>query len=155
MSVSKKREPAAGATTASAVRAEAAESTAARPPAKAHRRRFTAEYKRRIIAEADAAQLSGIPGAVGELLRREGLFSSNLSDWRRRMDAGELAALQQRKNGPAGQNPLAATVARLEREKAKLEERLRKAEIVIDVQKKVGALLGAPMSTSDDDEPSS
>ncbi|MBZ0232484.1 MAG: transposase [Deltaproteobacteria bacterium] len=108
----------------------------------------------RILREVDDALASGESGAVGALCRREGIFSSHLVTWRKQREAGELAALTPKKRGrKPTRNPLADEVARLEREKAKLEEKLRKAEIVIDVQKKVAALLGKPFP--EDEEPTS
>jgi len=80
------------------------------------------------------------------LLRREGLYSSHLSEWRRKREVGELQALESKKRGrkPKRRDPLAADVARLERDKARLEEELRKARIIIDVQKKLSEMLGLP-----------
>ncbi len=110
--------------------------------ARAKRRRFTAEYKRRILAEADAARE---PGAVGSLLRREGLYSSILASWRKEREAGIEAALAPQKRGPKAMGEGEAAVSeqyrQLKRDYDRLAERLRKAEIVIDVQKKVAALL--------------
>ena len=130
---------------ASAVR-EAARSGVpekATSPERPKRRTFAAEYKLRIIREADAAVASGVEGAVGELLRREGLYSSHLTEWRRQRETGELAGLAAKKRGrKSRKNPLADEVARLERENARLENELSKAETIIDVQKKVAALLG-------------
>ena len=112
------------------------------------RRRFSAAQKLQILREADACTE---PGQVGALLRREGLYSSHLTDWRRKRAAGELQALEPRKRGrkPKLRNPLAEQVARLERDKAKLEEQLRKARIIIDVQKKLSEILGLPETQSD------
>lgn len=141
--------------TASAVR-EAARSgipERATSPERAKRRRFTAEYKLRIVREADAALASGEAGAVGDLLRREGLYSSHLAMWRRERDDGELAGLTPKKRGrKSRKNPLADDVARLERENAKLKEELFKANSIIDVQKKLAALLGEtlPVPTEED-----
>lgn len=141
--------------TAAAVR-EAARSSA--PPASApkpKRRNYTAEYKLRIVREADAALASGEEGAVGKLLRREGLWSSNLTEWRRQRDRGELAALAAKKRGrKSKRDPLAEENERLRRQVARLEAELRKAETVIDVQKKVAALLGEalPVPTEEDFE---
>ena len=105
-----------------------------------------------ILRQADAALSTGEPGAVGALLRREGLYTSHLANWRAQRETGELAALEPKKRGPAPtQNPLADEVARLQRENTKLQEKLRKAEIVIDVQKKVAALLGEILPTVPDD----
>jgi transposase-like protein len=131
--------------TASAVR-EAARSglpERATSPERPKRRTFTAEYKLRILREADAALASGAEGAIGELLRREGLYSSHLTEWRRQREAGELAGLAAKKRGPkAKKNPLADENARLRRENERLQNELAKANTVIDVQRKVAALLG-------------
>jgi transposase-like protein len=108
--------------------------------AHAKRRRFTAEYKHRILSEAD--QLKG-SGGVGAMLRREGLYSSVLTTWRRERDAGALQALTPQKRGPKAKiDPLTEANRQLHREIERLVEELRKADIVIDVQKKVAALLG-------------
>ena len=107
--------------------------------AQAQRRRFTAEYKLRILTEADQAKGTG---AVGALLRREGLYSSLLTAWRRERNAANLQALAPQKRGPKSQHsPLAAELEQLRRENQRLAEELRKAEIVIEIQKKVAALL--------------
>jgi len=112
--------------------------------AKATRRRFPAEYKQRILAEADTAKAT--PGAIGALLRREGLYSSHLVDWRRTRAAGIRQALTPQPRGPkATQSPLVEENAQLRRENQRLTDHLRKAELVIDVQKKVAALLGRPI----------
>lgn len=135
--------------TASAVR-EAARSGVperATSPDRPKRRRFTAEYKLRIVREADAAVASGVEGAVGELLRREGLYSSHLAEWRHLRDTGELAGLAPKKRGrKPHKNPLADEVARLERELAKVKHELFKANAVITVQKKVASLLGETLA---------
>jgi len=121
--------------------------------AKAKRRTFTAEYKQRILQEADSA--AGTPGGVGALLRREGLYSSHLVSWRRERQAGGLAALTPHKRGPKSQrNPLAEENQKLRRQNARLTEDLRKANIIIDVQKKVAALLGHPLPETDPEEQS-
>ncbi len=139
--------------TASAVR-EAARSGAPPAPADGPKRRsFTAEFKRRIVREAEAALASGQEGAVGELLRREGLYSSHLTEWRRLRDGGELAGLSPKKRGrKSRKNALAEENERLRRQVARLEVELKKAETVIDVQKKVAALLGEtlPVPTEED-----
>jgi transposase len=122
-------------------------------PARPKRRSFTAEYKLRIVREADAAVESCVEGAIGELLRREGLYSSHLTVWRRERDAGELAGLTPRKRGrKASKNALAEEVARLERENAKLQHELHKANTIIDVQKKLASLFGTtlPDPTAED-----
>lgn len=121
--------------------------------AKAKRRRFTAEYKRRILKEADACDR----GELGALLRREGLYSSHLVDWRRARDAGELAGLTPRKRGPKAQatDPLAAKVAEQQRQIARLEAENAKLQLICDVQKKVSLLLGVTLPTIPDDDESS
>lgn len=110
-------------------------------PAKARRRRYTAKYKLAILAQADACSK---PGEIGALLRREGLYSSILSRWRQQRKAGTLAALTPKKRGrkPRRVDPQAKRVAELERENARLREKLEKAETIIEVQKKLSQLLG-------------
>jgi transposase-like protein len=137
--------------------AEAGAVSASRPDpevvAKAKRRTFTAEYKQRILQEADSA--AATPGGVGALLRREGLYSSHLVAWRREHRAGVLEALKARKRGPRSErNPLAEENQKLRRQVGQLTEKLRKAEIIIDVQKKVAALLGNPIPDVDPEEKS-
>jgi len=140
-----------------AAEAGAAPTSASRPDpevvAKAKRRTFTAEYKQRILQEADSA--AATPGGVGALLRREGLYSSHLVSWRRERRAGVLEALKPRKRGPRSErNPLAEENQKLRRQVGQLTEKLRKAEIIIDVQKKVAALLGNPFPDLDPEEKS-
>lgn len=106
------------------------------------RRTFNAEYKARILREAAAC--TG-PGEVGALLRRESLYSSHLAAWRKQRDASDLKSLAPRKRGPVGKSAEAKRVEQLERANAKLEEELRKANIIIAFQKKVHALLGIPL----------
>jgi transposase len=119
--------------------------------ADAKRRTFTAEYKQRILAEADAAAAQ--PGGIGALLRREGLYSSHLVTWRRERQAGVLKGLTPHKRGPKSRrNAQEEEMQKLRRENLRLTEQLRKAEIVIDVQKKVGALLGWPLPKADPEE---
>jgi transposase len=116
--------------------------------AHAKRRRFNAEYKQRILKEVDAAKGSG---GIGALLRREGLYSSLLATWRNERDAGALAALTSQKRGPKSKHhPLQDETDKLRRDNARLTEQLRRAEIVIDVQKKLGTLLGWPLPTQDE-----
>jgi len=111
--------------------------------AKGKRRRFTANYKQQILAKADAAAEHG---GIGALLRREGLYSSHLGKWRRERAASIRQGLEPRKRGPKSKrNPLAEENQKLQRANDRLTEQLRKAEIIIDVQKKVGALLGWPI----------
>ena len=119
--------------------------------ADARRRSFSGEYKRRILAELDSA--AALPGAIGALLRREGLYSSHLSTWRRERQAGILKGLTPQKRGPKSKcNPQEEEMQKLRRENQRLAEELRKAAIVIDVQKKVGALLGWPLPKADPEE---
>ena len=111
------------------------------------RRVFTAEYKARILREADA--LAGEPGAIGDLLRREGLYSSHLGKWRSIRAKGGEQALDPKRRGPA---PARAAddrkqVAKLERENARLQHRLRQAEIIIEFQKQLNDLLGIPIGS--------
>jgi transposase-like protein len=113
------------------------------------RRTFTVADKLRILGELDRAA----HGDMGSILRREGLYSSTLTDWRRQRDAGAYEALKAVRRGPkpAGPNPLAAEHARLLRENRRLALQLRRAEAVIDIQKKVALLLGP--SIVDDEAP--
>ena len=113
--------------------------------AKATRRRFSAEYKRSVLREADACRK---PGEIGALLRREGLYSSNLVTWRRQREKGELSALSPRKRGPAPRekNPLAAKVAALEKETVRLKARAERAEALVDLQKKISEILGIELN---------
>ena len=118
--------------------------------AQAKRRQFTAEYKQRILEAADQAKGSG---GIGALLRREGLYSSLLATWRREREAGVRKALTPQKRGPKSKrDPVQEETDKLRRENERLTEQLRKAEIVIDVQKKVAALLGWPIATSDPEQ---
>ena len=106
---------------------------------KAQRRRFTAEFKLAVVEEADRAS---DPGAVGALLRREGLYSSHLVEWRRLREAGALGALSKRRGRKPTRNPLAEENGKLKAELARVQRKLQQAELIIDVQKKVSALLG-------------
>jgi transposase-like protein len=114
--------------------------------AKPQRRRFTAEYKRRIVREADRC---ATPGAIGALLRREGLYSSHLTTWRAARDRGELEALTPKKRGPKAPppDPRDKKIAEQEREIAKWKKRAERAEGLVEVQKKVAALLGTPFES--------
>lgn len=105
---------------------------------RAQRRRFSAEYKRRILHEADQCRQAG---EVGMLLRREGLYSSHLSCWRGQRERGELGPLQR---GKPAADPAVKEVARLQREVTRLQGRLDQAEKIIVVQKKLCDLLGLP-----------
>jgi transposase-like protein len=106
---------------------------------RAQRRRFTAAYKQKILAAADAATA---PGAIGALLRREGLYSSNLTHWRQERAAAITQGLTPKPRGPKSQqDPSAKAIQQLHREIERLTERLRKAELIIDVQKNYRARL--------------
>lgn len=113
------------------------------------RRRFTAEDKLRIIKEADACTE---PGAIGALLRREGIYSSYLTAWRAELHHGALASLSKKRGRKPTRNPLSDEVDGLRRELAKVKRQLAQAEVIIDVQKKVASILGIPLNTPDDDE---
>jgi transposase len=121
--------------------------------AKATRRRFSPEYKLRILEEADTCGYGGLAA----LLRREGLYSSLLTKWRLQREQGEIAGLEPHKRGRKAipRNPLAAENQRLQRENSRLGKRLRQAEIIIDVQKKLCDILGLtvpPIEQNEDDE---
>jgi transposase-like protein len=114
---------------------------------KARRRNFSAAYKKKILTEADSAASSS---GIGELLRREGIYSSTLTRWRRERDAALESAFSQ-KRGPAPKhNPLTAENDKLRRQNQRLQEDLRKAEIIIEVQKKLSLLLGRPLPSLPD-----
>lgn len=111
---------------------------------RARRRRFTAAYKQRIVAEAEACTERG---EIGALLRREGLYSSHLSNWRKQRDRGKLTDHKRgRKGDPAG-----AELKRLQRENQRLRQELEKAQLVIDVQKKLSQALGLDQTETSDD----
>jgi transposase len=109
---------------------------------KAKRRKFTAEYKRRILEEADHCTK---PGQIGALLRREGLYSSHLTTWRRQRERGLIQALSPKKRGRKRKEELEKEVSRLQRENVRLQTSLEQAEMIIDVQKKLSKLLGLEM----------
>ena len=114
---------------------------------KAERRRFTADYKLKVIGEADKCEKAG---EIGALLRREGLYWSNLSNWRKQRASGELAGLTAKRRGPQRQekNPLAERVKELERENGRLQRRADLAEGIVELQKKVSAILGIGLAKS-------
>lgn len=118
--------------------------------ARPRRRTFTAQDKLRILAETDRAAETG---GIGAILRREAIYSSTLTDWRRQRDLGVFSALTPARRGPktAEPNPLAGEMAALQRDNARLARRLAHAEAIIEVQKKVAALLGIPLAPSDDE----
>ena len=106
---------------------------------KAKRRSFTAAYKLWVLEEADKCREQ--PGQIGALLRREGLYASHLSTWRRQREAGQLAGLKPRKRGRK-ENKEATEIRRLRRENERLERRLEQAELIIEAQKKLSEILG-------------
>jgi transposase-like protein len=115
--------------------------------AKAERRRFTAEYKQRVLQEADRCKQ---PGEIGALLRREGLYWSNLITWRKQRQSGELAGLSGKRREPKRRekSPLADRVRELERENARLKRRAERAEGIVELQKKVSEILGIDLQKS-------
>ena len=116
---------------------------------RAKRRKFTAEYKLRVLEEVNTCTE---PGQVGALLRREGLYSSLLSKWRQQRKKGQLHALSAKNRGRKAQEPSVAELAELRRENQSLRTRLEQAEIIIDVQKKLSHLLGLTTDTIKNDE---
>ena len=112
--------------------------------AKAKRRQHAAEYKLRILREVDECKGKG---EVGALLRREGLYSSLVSRWREQRERGGVTGLSGHRRGPKA-DPQAVEIARLQRENKRLQEQLQRAELIIDVQKKVARLLGVPLEDS-------
>jgi len=118
--------------------------------ARPRRRTFTARDKLRILAATDQAAGTG---DIGGILRREGIYSSTLCDWRRQRDAGAFGALTPARRGPkaAEPNPLAAEVASLQKSNAQLTRRLARADAIIVVQKKLADLLGIPLAPNGDE----
>jgi len=114
---------------------------------KAERRRFTAEYKQKVLREVDDCER---PGEIGALLRREGLYWSNLTHWRRQRESGELAGLTAKRRGPQRRerNPLAERVRELERDNTRLKWRAERAEGLVELQKKVSEILGIELQKS-------
>jgi len=121
-------------------------------PARAQRRKFSAEYKKRILEEADACK--GQHGAKGALLRREGLYSSHLTTWRKQREKAELDGLRPKKRGRKAKpiNPLARRVRELESETRRLHKQLDKAETIILFQKKLSEMLGISLEPKETDE---
>ncbi len=117
--------------------------------AKLTRRRYTAEYKHKILREADTCTRLG---ELGAFLRREGLYSSNLTVWRKQRERGEIEGLSQKKRGPLPKekNPLAAKVATLERENRRLKARSERAEGLVELQKKVSEILGIELKHNEE-----
>jgi hypothetical protein len=117
-------------------------------PARVQRRQFTAEYRRDLLKEADACKK---PGALGALLRREGLYSSHLANWRRQREQGELLTGRARTRGPTPK-VIDPRVRQLEVENRRLQRKLARAETIITLQKKVAEILGIPLKPLDIDE---
>ena len=115
-------------------------------PAKAQRRRFSAEDKKRILDEVDRAARHG---GIGAVLRREGIYSSTLHSWRKERDAAVHEAFSRKRGPQAQRNPLAGENEKLRRQNQRLQEELEKAHIIIDVQKKVAKLLGHPIPATE------
>ena len=116
---------------------------------KAHRRRFTAEYKAGIVREADGCRE---PGQIGALLRREGLYSSQLVHWRRQSREGAYRALRDDHRGrKRKRSPLEEENERLRNQVARLERRLHQAETIIEFQKKISEMLGIPLNKPEND----
>ena len=120
-------------------------------PEKEPRRKFTAKYKLQILQEADACTESG---QLGALLRSKGLYSSNLTTWRKQRDRGLLDALSPKKRGrkEKEKNPLAPRVAELEKETERLRRKLKRAETIIEFQKKISEILGIPQEDLPEEE---
>lgn len=118
---------------------------------KAMRRRFSAKYKISILQQADVCAESG---GIGALLRREGLYSSNLNTWRRQRDEGTLAALTPKQRGrkATAADPVALENEQLRKDNVRLAKRLKQAELIIDVQKKVSQLLGITLASPPESE---
>ena len=112
------------------------------------RRRFPAAYRLRILKQADACKK---PGEVGALLRREGLYASLLTNWRRQREAGALREMRGRRRGPTPR-PVDPRVKQLETENRRLQRTLQRAETIITLQKKIAEILGIPLRPLDDDE---
>ena len=115
------------------------------------RRKFTAKYKLRMLKKADACTE---PGQLGALLRQEGLYSSNLTTWRKQRDEGLLIAMSPKKRGRKAQpkNPLAPEIARIQKENQRLKQKLRQAELIIDAQKKISEILGITQNQDENEE---
>lgn len=119
-------------------------------PEKAIRRSYTAEYKRRILREVEGCKEYG---QIGALLRREGLYSSNLTAWRRQAERGALDALSSKKRGPKARkpDPSVRLITEQEKEIQKLRARLRKAELIIDAQKKIAEIFQLPLDQKEEE----
>ena len=121
---------------------ETAKGTDTEVVAKAKRRQYTSDYKLRILHEAEACKGHG---EIGALLRHEGLYSSLLAKWRQQREAGSLAGLAAQRRGPKVDEQ-AQELAHLQRENNRLREKLKQAELIMDVQKKVAQMLGVTLA---------
>ena len=131
-------------------KASAERSSSSNEVTRAHRRRFSAAYKERVVKQAEACSK---PGELGALLRREGLYSSHLNKWRQQFAEGTLAGLRPKKRGPKA-NPdkkLIRENEKLRREAVRLKKKLERAELIIDYQKKVSKILGITLESQQDD----
>ncbi len=119
-------------------------------PERPVRRRYSAEYKRRILREADACER----GELGALLRREGLYTSHLAQWRGQRSHAEIQALSGKKRGPKAKptGPLIREIEKLRRENQRLQKRLQQAEALLEIQKKLSEILGVPLNPPPSDE---
>ena len=115
----------------------------------AQRRQFSAEYKKRILAEADECNEAR---QIGALLRREGIYSSYLTSWRRQREQGQLQGIEPQKRGRKGPTAQEQELTKLRRENEQLRAQLERAETIIDVQKKVSQLFGLPTAETKQDE---
>jgi len=120
-------------------------------PEKATRRRFSVEYKLKILRQAESCRETG---DIGALLRREGLYSSHLTTWRRQKEAGILSGLEPKRRGRKANpnHPLQMENEQLRKEKTRLQKRLKKAELIIDIQKKISQMLGIPLKNPELEE---
>jgi transposase len=116
---------------------------------RAERKQYTAQYKLRVLEEVERCTERG---QIGALLRREGLYSSHLSKWRRQRAEGQLQALSPQKRGRRAQEVGVEELARLQRDNERLRARLEQAEMIIDVQKKLSRLLGLPVENPETEE---
>lgn len=120
------------------------------PDSKGKRKYRTAAFKLRILKEVDG--LKGQTGAIGELLRKEGVFSSQLTEWRRLRDSGSLSSLSVKRGRKAKTSPESHELTRLEKENRRLQEKLRQAGLIIEAQKKISEILSLGASMNQDDE---
>jgi transposase len=144
--------PSAKPETAAAIR-QASQGATSEPPKTATKRQYDAAFKVRILRELDQLVASGERGAQGAFLRREGITWSHVHRWQKERDKGGLEALAPKKRGPkANAGGSAKELERLRRQNARLQQELRKAEIIIDVQKKLAALLGEEVPVPPEEE---